>query len=58
MSDMSGIGGGTMHEAARKMQSHVDEAEARRGSSKRPHHEPPPQDGFWKRLLQRLQNKR
>lgn len=56
MSDMSGlgIGAGTMHEAGRKMQAHVDDAEARRRSSGGPQHEPPRRDGFFKRLLARL----
>lgn len=41
MSDMGGIGAGSMQEAGRKMQAHVNEGEARRrGSSKDAHHEP------------------
>lgn len=56
MSDMGGgIGAGGMQEAGRKMQAHVNEAEARRRSSGRdPHHEPPKRDGFFQKLMKRL----
>lgn len=54
MSDGGGIGAGSMQEAGRKMQAHVNEAEARRGSSKGPYHEPPKRDGFLKKLLNRF----
>lgn len=59
MSDVSGggIGAGSMQEAGRKMQAHVNEAEARRRSSKEPQHEPPKRDGFFKKLVNRLRGR-
>ena len=58
MWDMGGgIGDGSMQEAGRKMQAHVDEAEARRRSSKGPHHERPKRDGFFKKMYKRLTDK-
>lgn len=48
MSDMGGLGIGSMQEAGRKMQAQVNESEARRGRPGGPHHEPPSQG----RLLQ------
>jgi hypothetical protein len=54
MSDMGGggIGAGNMQEAGRKMQAHVDEAEARRRDPSRgPHHEPPQSNRSSQRLL-------
>jgi hypothetical protein len=56
MSGMSGlgIGAGSMHEAGRKMQAQVNEAEARRGRPSGPQHEPPRKEGFFKRFLAKL----
>ena len=39
------------------MQAHVNEAEARRRSSKEPQHEPPKRDGFFKKLVNRLRGR-
>ena len=57
MSDMGGIGEGSMQEAGRKMQAPVNEAEARGGPSKGPHHERPKRDGFFKKLIDRFRKK-
>ena len=57
MSDMGGIGSGGMQEAGRKMQAHVNEAEARRGSSKTPQHQPPKRDGFFRKMMARFRKR-
>ncbi len=55
--DGGGIGLGAWQEASGKMNQHVREAEARRGPSGGPDHEPPRGEGMLRRIARKLRDR-